>query len=168
MQLTELFPLEKWIALEKNIHQRSGLDSNVFNIQGYRITGYKQWANRLCPVVKDSDKGQSFICAVAHMNIAAQAQREKKAVIEACDAGLVKVVVPIFFGDEFMGTVGACGLLTDDGEVDGFMINRTIGIAENEIEQLSGDIGVISMTALTALTEYINSELDRMIRNYVT
>ncbi|MFZ5570858.1 MAG: PocR ligand-binding domain-containing protein [Thermodesulfobacteriota bacterium] len=165
MKLTDLLPVEKWIEFEKEIHRRSGLDSNVFDINGYRITGHKQWVNRLCPVVKDSDKGQSFICAVAHMNIAAQAQREKQAVIEACDAGLVKMVVPIFCGNEFLGAVGACGLLAEDGEIDGFMINRTIGLDENEIERLSRDIGMISMSKLTELATYIQAGIDAVIQN---
>ena len=69
MNLTDIMPAEKWIELEKDIYERSGLASNVFNIDGIRITDYKVWVNRLCPVVKADDRGQSFICAVAHMNI---------------------------------------------------------------------------------------------------
>ena len=70
MQLIDLAPLERWIELEKDIHQKSGLDVNVFDTKGYRISELKNWANQLCPAIKATDKGQSFICAPAHMNIA--------------------------------------------------------------------------------------------------
>ena len=120
MKLTDIYPIEKWMAFEKNIHEKSGLDANVFNPDGIRITEYKEWVNRLCPAIKAIDKGQSYICAVAHMNIAAQAMQTRKPAIEECDAGLIKLVVPIFIGDEFAGAVGACGLLAEDGEVDDF------------------------------------------------
>ncbi len=42
MQLTDLAPLERWVELEKNIHQKSGLDVNVFDIKGYRISEFKK------------------------------------------------------------------------------------------------------------------------------
>ena len=163
MKLTDRVPLEKWMALEKKIHEKSGLDSNVFNTEGYRITEYKQWVNRLCPAVKDSDKGQSFICAVAHMNIAAIAMNTREPAIEECDAGLVKLVVPIFYNDEFLGAVGACGLLLDDGEVDSFMVNKTIGLDESEIDALSSDIPNITTRKLEELAAYIQSEIGALL-----
>jgi len=120
MELTDLLPLEKWKELEKEITRTSGLDANIFNIDGIRITDYKNWANKLCPAIKATDKGQSYICAVAHMNLSAQAKQTQKSLVEECDAGLVKIIVPIFVKDEFLGAVGACGFLLDNGEVDLF------------------------------------------------
>jgi hypothetical protein len=79
VELTDLLPLEKWTQIENEIHQHSGLESNVFNTDGIRITDNKVWVNRLCPAIKATDKGQSFICAVAHMNLANQAKDEKAA-----------------------------------------------------------------------------------------
>ena len=92
MQLTDIAPVESWVELEKEINRRSGLDANVFNTKGYRISDLKNWANSLCPEIKATDKGQSFICAPAHMNLAVQAMKTKRAVIEECDAGLIKMV----------------------------------------------------------------------------
>lgn len=163
MKLTDICPIEKWMAFEKSIHEISGLDANVFNPEGIRISEYKKWVNRLCPAIKAIDKGQSYICAVAHMNIAAQAMQTRKPVIEECDAGLIKLVVPIFMGEEFLGAVGACGLLAEDGEVDAFLINKTTDMAEDVIEELSEGIGTISMQKAEALTETIQQELDRML-----
>ena len=58
-------------------------------------------ALRVCEYIKANDKGQSFICAVAHMNIAREAMETRTTVIEECDAGLVKLVNPVFVGDDF-------------------------------------------------------------------
>lgn len=163
MKLTEILPLEKWMALEKKIHQRSGLDTNVFDIDGIRISEFKIWANRLCPAIKATDRGQSFICAVAHLNVAAQAKNTSKAVIEECDAGFLKMIVPIFIDQEFIGAVGACGYLLDDGEVDDFMINRTTEIDEDTIASLSRDIPSISSEKAAALAELIQAEIHKII-----
>ena len=78
MKLLDILPAENWIELEKEINKRSGLNASVFDAEGIRITDFKKWANRLCPVVKANEKGQSYICAVAHQNAANQAKKIQK------------------------------------------------------------------------------------------
>jgi ligand-binding sensor protein len=164
MELTAIAPLEKWVELEKDVHRQTGLDVNVFNIKGYRISDFKNWANNLCPEIKATDKGQSFICAPAHMNIAAMAMRSRKPVIEECDAGLVKMVVPVFWGDEFVGAIGACGFLLDDGEVDSFLVNKMTEIDEEKVEKLAVGIPSITTAKAESLGNYIADQVESIIR----
>jgi len=107
MKLTDIAPLETWARIENESFEKFGMQSSVFNVDGVRITDTKNWSNQLCPEIKSTDKGQTFICATAHMNMANQARETRKPVIEECDAGLGKIVVPIFVGDEFVGTAAA-------------------------------------------------------------
>ena len=144
MTLLEILPVEKWIELEMGINKRSNLNASVFDADGIRITDFKKWANRLCPVVKADKKGQSYICAVAHQNAANQAKKTRNPAIVGCDAGLVKVVVPIIVENEFLGVAGGCGLLLKDSEVDTFLVNKTTDLDAGEIEDLSNDIATIS------------------------
>ena len=166
MKLTDIAPLDKWVELEKEINARFGLDSNVFNIDGVRISEFKKWANRLCPEIKATDKGQSFICAVAHMNIAGQAMESKQAVIEECDAGLVKIVIPIFVHDTFLGAVGACGALLEDGEVETFLINKITDIDEEKAESLATDIGTLKRSDADELANFVQQKIDAIISEY--
>ena len=165
MKLTDLVPLKKWIELEKDIHQKTGLDVNVFDTKGYRISDFKNWANRLCPEIKATDKGQSFICAPAHMNIATLAMRSKQPVIEECDAGMLKLVVPIFFDDEYIGAVGACGFLLDGGEVDSFLVNKMTDIKEDKVEGLAEGIESITTEKAEKLAQYITEQLAKITAN---
>ena len=166
MTLVEMLPVEKWIELEMGINKRSNLNASVFDANGIRITNYKKWANRLCPVVKADEKGQSYICAVAHQNAANQAQKTRAPAIVECDAGLVKVVVPIFENDEFLGVAGGCGLLLKDSEVDTFLVDKTTDIDPGEIENLSNDIATISMAKLQSVIRYIDKELEWIKHSY--
>jgi ligand-binding sensor protein len=166
MELTDLLPVEEWMKLEKDIHEQYGLDTNVFNTSGIRITPNKAWVNRLCPEIKATDKGQSFICAVAHMNLAIMARNSREAVVEECDAGIVKIVVPIYIGDDFVGAVGACGKCLDDGEVDTFLVNKVTDIAEEKVESLIQDIGHISTESTRELIIYVEERLQKIIRQY--
>lgn len=160
MKLLDIFPAENWMELEKEINKRSGLNASVFDAKGIRITDFKKWANRLCPVVKANEKGQSYICAVAHQNAANQAKKLRSPAIIECDAGLVKVVVPIFVDNEFLGVAGGCGLLLKGGEVDSFLINKTTGMDVGEIENLSDDIAIISIAKIESVIKYIEQELE--------
>ncbi len=166
MKLTDILSLDKWVAFEKDVNEKSGLDVNVFNADGRRITNFKFWANTLCPAIKDTDKGQSFICAVAHMNIAAIAKNTKAPVIEECDAGLVKIVVPIFVNHEFIGAVGACGACLDDGEADAFLVHKITEIDEAAIETLSADIPSISSAKADSLAQYISTRLEEIVSGF--
>lgn len=163
MKLTDLAPMARWVALEQEINARSGLDANVFDPKGYRISEIKNWANRLCPEIKATDKGQSFICAPAHMNIAAMAMKQRRPVIEECDAGMVKLVVPVFLDDAFVGAVGACGMLLDDGEVDGFLVNKMTDIEEEKIERLSAGLPSISAARAEALARWIAAQVEQIV-----
>ena len=166
MKLTDILPNEKWIELEKEINNRFGLNAAVFDRDGIRITDCKNWGNRLCPVVKANEKGQSFICAVANQNMMAQAMETRKPVTEECDAGLVKLVVPIFLGDEFLGMAGGCGLLPEDGEVDSFLVSKTTDIDEKEIQSLSDDISKITADKAESLNEFIQEQIHRIVSGF--
>lgn len=166
MKLTDIYPLDKWIELEEELSNRSGLSANVFDTDGIRISDFHMWPNRLCPAIKGTDKGQSFICAVAHMNLAEQAKQSGESVIEECDAGLVKILVPVFVNSDFIGAVGACGLILDDGEVESFLVNKITEIDEEKVERLSEGIGVISSNQAESLKTYIEGEVKKIVEAY--
>lgn len=163
VELTDLLPLEKWSELENEIHRRSGLESNVFNTKGIRITDNKAWVNRLCPAIKATPKGQAFICAVAHMNLANQARDEKRPVIEECDAGLMKIVVPIFVDGEFIGAIGACGLLPAGGEVDDFLVNKMTDMDTEAIGELCEDLAVIETNSAEEVAQFIWEKIEAIV-----
>jgi ligand-binding sensor protein len=166
MDLSDLLPVEEWIALEKRICDKFGVDANVFNIDGIRVTDHKAWRNELCPAIKATDKGQSFICAVAHMNLAIIAQNTQKPVAEECDAGLLKMVVPIFVGEDFIGTLCACGVLPVDGEADAFLINKITEIETEKIEQLSANIPTITPDQTEAFVAFAQKRISEILDTY--
>jgi len=164
MDLTDIAPLDTWARIENEAFEKFGLQSSVFNADGIRITDTKNWANSLCPAIKAIDKGQTFICATAHMNMAHQAQQTRKPVIEECDAGLVKIVVPIFAGDDFIGAAGGCGLLLDDGEVDSFAVNKIVEMEEDRVAALSAGIPAITSETAEEIGRFFAEKIDTLLK----
>jgi ligand-binding sensor protein len=166
MKLTDIATLKQWLELEQKINSRSGLNASVFNAEGVRITDFKKWANKLCPVIKADEKGQSYICAVAHQNIAAQAKQTHRPVIAECDAGLLKIAVPIFLNGEFLGVAGGCGYIMGDGEVDLFMVHKTTGIANEKLINLADDISAMTPEQAESFAVFIEDEVNQIITEY--
>ncbi len=163
MKLTDIQPVEKWIELENKIFEMSGLNPTVYNTEGVSITQTTKWVNKLCPEIKGIAKGQTFICSAAHQNIAGMAENTKEPVIDECDAGLLKIVVPIFAGDEFIGAAGGCGLILDDSEVESFLVNKTTEIEEEKIEELSKGIKELTQEEAEKIGNQIKMEIDKII-----
>jgi ligand-binding sensor protein len=163
MELLDLCPLETWKALEEEIREQSGLNAAVFDTQGIRIIPPLKWPNRLCPEIKADPKGQSFICATAHMNLANEARDNREPVIAECDAGMLKLVVPIYVEDEFVGAVSGCGLLLDDGEADTFLVNKITGMQEERVEDLAAGMGAVSMDEARSLCRLIQTRVESIV-----
>ena len=166
MQLVDIMPLEKWVEIEKEINKQSGLNAAVYDDRGMRITDFKKWANRLCPCLRETEKGLKFICSVAHQNVAARAVKTRETIVDECDAGLMKFAVPIFVDNEFIGVAGGCGKLKGDGQVDSYLVHRTAGMGMEVIEELSGDIETIEDETLKSVISYVEKKVTQIIRDY--
>ena len=76
----------------------------------------------------------------------------------------MKLVVPIFFGDKFLGVAGGCGYILGDGEVDSFMVNKTVGIDREKLKDLSAEVPMMTMEQAVAHTRFIQDEVDQIIK----
>jgi ligand-binding sensor protein len=166
MNLTDILPLKYWVEFEKEINKSFGLNASVFDKDGIKITDYMKWVNSLCPVVKANKQGQSYICAVAHQYIAGEAAKSGDAVVGECDAGLVKIAVPIFVDGEFLGVAGGCGKIVNGNEVDSFLVNKLMGIDQERIKKLSEDITAMTAEDPEKIVVFIEQRLDEMLREF--
>ncbi|MEW6518318.1 MAG: PocR ligand-binding domain-containing protein [Thermodesulfobacteriota bacterium] len=167
MKLTDILSVEQWIELEKDIHKKSGLNPTIYDTRGVSITRTATWPNRLCPEIKAIAKGQTFICSTAHQNIAGAAQGSRKPVVDACDAGLLKIVVPIYINDTFAGAAGGCGLLLEGGEVESFYVSKTLGVDEEKITELAQSVPVLSAEKAWNVADFIKERLDAIVADYL-
>ena len=159
MSLTDIASREEWAALEREFFERFGLNARVYDEKGAGVTGQALWCNTLCPAVKGSPSGLAAICSVANMALAAEAERGKATVIDACDAGLVKICVPVFQDGRFVGVLGGCGRLPEGGEVDGFLVAKGAGLPEEQVEALARDVPGISQEQAEAAARFLEERL---------
>ncbi|MBC8158876.1 MAG: PocR ligand-binding domain-containing protein [Alphaproteobacteria bacterium] len=155
MKLTDILPAEIWASIETQANGKFGLSASVFDAEGKRVTKQQNVDNPLCRAISQSPDGQIHICARSHQNISGRAQIGGAPVIGECDAGLIKISVPIFIEDEFMGSFGGCGLLPEGEEIDAFYIGKITGMAEADIEEMGKDIETISRVRSEEVAEFL-------------
>jgi len=92
--------------------------------------------------------------------------RGRATVLEECDAGMIKLVVPIFMDGEFVGAVGAGGLKFEDGDIDAFLVNKMADIAEATVEDLSATVPAITRDRVEALGRFIVESVAAIIAEF--
>jgi ligand-binding sensor protein len=164
MELTDILSKEEWAAFEKELFDRFNINCTVYNTAGIGVTGKPNWCNRLCPEIKANKESLAAICAPGNQNFMAQAEKTRKPIIAECDAGLVKIAVPIFNQDEFLGTAGGCGLLPAGGEVESFLIEKTAGLTETEITDLCEGLGTMTEDQAEEMALFIEGKITAFMK----
>ena len=166
MQMTDILPKEAWQALEQEIHERYGLNARVYDDKGFTFTGHTTWVNRLCPAIKAKPAGVSAICSVAHQAMAAEARTTSASVVSECDAGLLKICVPVMVDGQLVGVVGGCGRLLDEGEVDAFLVEKSAGLPEAEVEDLCAGISAMTNQEAETVAAEIAGRVDAILQDF--
>ena len=167
MQLTDILSKGKWEKFEKELSDRFHINCIVYDISGNGITGKPHWCNRLCPDIKANKDSLAAICAPGNQYFLAQTKHSRKAVIDECDAGLIKIAVPIFVDGEFLGTAGGCGLLPAGGEVQTFLLEKTMGLSETEILALCEGLGTMTQEEAEKMAAYIEKRMAQFVDDYL-
>ncbi|MGD8369238.1 MAG: PocR ligand-binding domain-containing protein [Desulfobacterales bacterium] len=161
MELTDIGSVEQWSRFEVELFERYAMNCTVYNTAGVGITGQPRWCNRLCPVIKGNPDALAAICAPGNQNFMARARQTHSPVIGECDAGLVKIAVPVFANGDFLGTAGGCGRLPEGGEVETFLIEKTTGLDEAAVRELCAGLVPISAEESRAMAEFIERRIEQ-------
>lgn len=161
MELTDIMPVEGWKSLADDIYTLFGLNGGVLDKNNTLVCSSTRWANKICPEIKGGDN--RILCASAQKRLFKIAEDKKEPVIDECDAGFVKFVVPIFSNDEFLGTVSGCGNLLEDAEVDAFYIGKLLNREEEEIKDILTTVHRISQDKVTEAIRYIQEKMNKIV-----
>jgi predicted Fe-Mo cluster-binding NifX family protein len=167
MALTDILSMQGWVRFEKTLFDRFAINGAVYDRSGAGVTGKPRWCNRLCPQIKANPDSLAAICAPANQHLTARAQKTRKPAIGECDAGLIKICVPIFVNKEFMGTAGGCGLLPEGGKVETFLLAKTLGLSEARISGLCQGLGTITQKKTQEIKNFIETWVADRVDGYL-
>ncbi len=163
MEITNIMSTERWKQLAEDIYTLFGLNGAVLDKNNVLVHSSTKWANRICPDIKSGDN--RVLCASAQKRLSKMAEEKRKPVIDECDAGFIKFVVPVFSDDEFLGTVSGCGCLSGDLETDSFYIGKLLEKEEEKVKDLLTSVRRISQDTVQEAIEYVQRKIKEILAN---
>jgi ligand-binding sensor protein len=148
----DIKPKEEWQRVLDSFCQELEMPSAITDKENavLRVSGQR---NSLCSKIRSIKEASSFICSQAQQFMAEVAKEERKPVIEFCDAGMLKLVIPVFRQNEFVGTLTACGAYIGGEELDAFFIEKSTKLNEQEIEALIQQVPEGDLTKISEVTQ---------------
>jgi len=162
MELTDIISIELWSQLAEDVHQKFGFNSCIYNTENFIIHSPVGWANEVCPLIKAGES--RIICATSQQNLAKKVSQSRSPVIDECEAGFTKFLVPIFVNGTFIGSAGGCGCLISDNDIDTFYISKAVGKSEDEIKSLLDTIPRVPRDKITEALTYLQKQIEHIIK----
>jgi len=163
VELKDIIDVAGWRHLAEDIYTLFGFNGTVLDKNNTPVHSPAGWANRICPVIKGGEN--RILCASAQQGMSKIAAEKREPLIDECEVGFTKFVVPIFLNDEFLGTVSGCGNLLEDSEADVFYIGKLLKKKEEEIEGLLITVPRISQNKITEAIRYVQEKIKEILSN---
>ena len=93
----------------------------------------------LCAAIRENPDAATFICGRVNVAMLAVVTKTLRPGIEICDAGMLRLAVPIVRDGVLVGQVVACGLASDDEdvEIDTFGVSLQLDLPEEDVMKLT-------------------------------
>lgn len=158
MELTDFMPVDKWVELQEEVHARFHLNADVMDKEGKRVSD-NSWGNDLCRDIRSDAKGFSTICAPAGQMCKHLLLKSCEPFAEKCDAGMMRICVPVIKDGELLGAVGGCGVVPAEGEVDWSTIDMMSDLDADSIKQMAGKVAVASDARVREIQTFIQERV---------
>ena len=119
----------------------------------------------VCALVRATADGVAAVCSPTSGFFSSQAAATGEPVVDECDAGLVKICVPILARGVHEGDLNACGLLAEDGEVETYLVSKAAGVPETEAEHAARNMQVADRKCVDAAANLLTSAVQDLIRD---
>jgi ligand-binding sensor protein len=91
----------------------------------------------LCSTIRENPDSLTSICSQTNTAMLAVVGKTKQPEVDICEAGLIRAVVPIINTGELIGQITACGVASNEEDLDSFLVSKEVGISEEEVEELA-------------------------------
>jgi ligand-binding sensor protein len=115
--------------------------------------------NALCLAIRSNNEALPLICGQTQQTMAKQAETTKAPVIDACNAGLSKFVIPLFVADEWVGSFTACGSSIPYEDIEDFIIGQSTKMSEKDIGRLKQQVSPIQQAKVIEVVDRLFQEL---------
>lgn len=164
MKPTDFASPAEWQNIQSLFAAVTGLTSVTFDVEGNPVSP-PDFQNEFCRAFKGTANG-AMMCKESHQKIAEEALQKRAPVVGLCKAGLIKVVVPIFYKDEIIGFTGGCGVYHRDHGLDVAKLIEAgsfAGIDADKVKELAETIKSIDNKTIEEEINVLESKIKALM-----
>ena len=161
MNPLDLRSQEEWTGLLARVAEETGMTATLTDDKGNHILEEQGQRTPLCLKIREKKASRTFICSQTNVAMLREVKRTLKPLIDECEAGLVRMVVPVCHEGVLIGQVTACGLVAkEEEEIDPFLIAEQVGLSEGEVEDLATLTSAVSRKNVESIATRLHVELN--------
>ena len=162
MEMYDIKPKEDWQRVLDTVYRELGMPSAITDKENtvLQVSGQR---NPLCSKIRSIKESSAFICSQAQQFMAEAAKEKTRPIIDFCDAGMLKLVTPVFCQSDFVGTFTACGAYIVGEELEAFLIEKSTKMNEQEIEALMQQVPEGDWSEISEVTQRLFHQIQNDI-----
>lgn len=150
---------EEWTEILDSVWAECGMPASLRDETGNVLMARGE-QYPLCAEIRADGDALKFICAQTNTAMLHEVKSGREPLIDLCEAGLIRMVVPLLEGDTLIGYVAACGKASADDEVETFLVSKQLGVSESRAQELAASTPVASVDDFQALAQRLFKELN--------
>lgn len=159
MEPLRLMAEEDWRAILRAFSSQVRMAACLTDASGNLLFCHRE-RPPICQAIREDDGARSAVCGHVNASMLLELERKQWPVLGICDAGLVRLAVPVLGDNELVGQVTACGLASAEEEVDCFLISKLVGLSDEQVKQLALALPVGLSRELMFLGERLHRTLN--------
>ena len=163
MTMLDLMPVQDWLALERELFDQFHINAQAVDASGKPVTPTRLWCNRLCQAVRENPEGALAICAPSGQEFTRRIREERRPILDECELGLAKVLVPVIVNGELVGGLGGCGPLPQGQEPETFLAQASLGLTEDQTAALARTVPVVPRERLETMRDAIAARVAAIV-----
>jgi len=150
MSVYDIKSKEEWQKILDDVCEESGMPAALVDKKSVvlQVSGER---NPLCSEIRSNNESLAFICGQTQQFMVKKAKSTQKPVIDACEAGMIKFLIPLFLDTDFIGSITVCGSCAPGEEIETFAIAKSTKMNEKEIMPLVKKVPEVDQEKVTGV-----------------
>jgi ligand-binding sensor protein len=148
----EIMSAEQWDELLEELASDSLMATALMDTEGSILRSHGR-RSALCKLIRDSDEARMSVCSQTSQAMLELVRVSLTPVIEECEAGMLRLVIPVVRDGILVFQVAACGRLAHDGEIETFLVSKLLDMEEADVTDLSRSVTLVARRYLQELGE---------------
>jgi len=160
MSVYDIKSKEEWQKILDDLCEESGMPTALVDKKSVVLQDSGE-RNPLCLKIRSNNESLAFICGQTQQFMVKKAKSTQKPVIDPCEAGMLKLLIPLFLDNEFVGSITVCGSCAPGEEIETFAIAQSTKMNEDEIRPLVKQLCEVDQEKVTGVAQRLFQEIQK-------